>query len=416
MQKVQIPDLLKCQKQEHDEQTIQYFKFSSNIDDILQCIYCGQEDFEPNTKIVLDQLFSQPVWKIRNFPPLDDQEKSKKIRKIIELKQGENFKEFQQEILQKIEEIYYNIEEEFIKSLNFQKKQTIQTYQKFFQQMDFNNTFDIQPLKDMIYQYSKNEITLQKLFQQQLKIKEDFVSPQKQNIILHHKNVKQNIQKQLEQLENDLKNFIQSFDNTLGETLQQFENSINQTELKFYKSNYNSPNFSLNEIRIQNQNNNNNQNTIHFDKKAIKYNKQVYSQVLDKFKTHYIKMKINLNGNNKQYIRFAILDSQNKENDYIDQNSILITDDFGTCGSYNGISFDEQGQTFASFMQDDKTIFNIVINYGKKLFQIYDNDKLCYINHVINQDLIKQDMLLGIRFYQYYKLPATFTVIDYFID
>ncbi|KRX00452.1 hypothetical protein PPERSA_03185 [Pseudocohnilembus persalinus] len=416
MQKIKITDPLKCKKQDHNESPIQYFNFSNEIDELFQCIYCVQEYQNNHNKIVLDQLFSQPVWKIRNFPPLHDQELGKKIRKIIELNQEENLNQFQQEILQKIEKIYFKTEEEVVKSLHQLKKETIQTYQDVFLQMRFQLSYDIEPLKEMIYKYSKNEINLEKLFQQQLEMKEDFVSPIKLYNTQKQEIKTQVIQKQLEQLENDLKNFKQTLESTVfNESLQQLEAFNKQSELKFYKSNYNSQFFPLQEITISNQINNNNINTIlHFDDKTIDQKKQVYSQVLDKFKTHHIKMKINFNGNNKQIIRFAILDSQNKDSGYCGQNNILITDISGKCESNNGISFDKQGQDFSSFMQNDKTIFNIVINYSKKLFQIYDDEKICYINHVINQDLIKEDMLLGIRCFQNHKFPAKFTVLEYF--
>ncbi|KRX00451.1 hypothetical protein PPERSA_03184 [Pseudocohnilembus persalinus] len=224
-------------------------------------------------------------------------------------------------------------------------------------------SYEIEPLKEMIYSYQKKETTIEELFQLQLKIKNDLLQPQKQSNILQQQNIAQNIEKQLQKLEKELKNLIQTFENTVSDTLKQVENSIIQTELKFYKSEAYSKYFSLDEITIQNQNNNNNQNTIHIDNKTSKLVKQVYSQVLDKFKTHHIKMKINLNGNNKQNLRFAILDQQYKHICYNDQNSITITDDFGSCQSQKGIRFEKKGQNFSTFMQDDQTIFNIPRNF-----------------------------------------------------
>ncbi|KRX06442.1 hypothetical protein PPERSA_05055 [Pseudocohnilembus persalinus] len=446
-------------KEDHDDSTIQYFQFSNNKQEILQCLYCVEEDKSKKNKIILDQLLSDPIWKIRNIPYLNDKEKEQQVRKQLENNTPEKVAAFKKDILQQVEKVFHNSEEKLLQALNKQKKNIIQQFEILLEKVNIHQLYDIEPLKQAINNLSEEEITLDDLFYLQLEMKEQFESQQYADLVITQEKNCLNLQKQVNQLQQQLKKRIQELDENMEEDVNLFFNNNNKPNTKntnknqqqqqqeqqkqrqkyqqkykqqqivsslqktdnknsiqFYKSDYFTDYFNLDEITISNQNNNsnnNNQTSITFDKKTTGYGKQVYSQVLDKNKTHHLKFKIDYHGTKNQQVLFSLLDQKNKDEQYYNQNFIFISCLYGNYGAWHEEKEEKKGKKISEFMRDNETVFNIVINHSKKQFEFYDNEKQLQISNTINQNLIQGDMVFGIQIVQYQQYQLDLHFIEY---
>ncbi|KRX06443.1 hypothetical protein PPERSA_05056 [Pseudocohnilembus persalinus] len=379
------------EKQNHDEAVIQYFIFSNNKQEILQCLYCVDEDQNNKKKIILDQFMAEPIWKIRNIPYLNDKEKEKQVRKQLENNTPEKIAAFKKDILQQIEKVYHNSKEKLLQALNKQKKDIIQQFELLLEKVNTHQLYDIETLKKAINNLSEEKITLDDLFKIQLEIKDQFESQKQADLVLTQEKNCQNLQNQVNQLQQQLEKRIQELDENMEEDVhlifnnnnkpntkntnnnqQQQQQQIistpqktdNKNSIQFYKSNFRSDKFNLDEITISNQNNNSNNNkqtSITFDKKTIQCWKQAYSQVLDKNKTHHLKFKIDYHGTKNQQVLFSLLDQTNKDEQYLYYNYIYISDYPGNYGSKNGVIVEKKGKSISEFMRDNETIY-ILLN------------------------------------------------------
>ncbi|KRX02100.1 hypothetical protein PPERSA_03162 [Pseudocohnilembus persalinus] len=279
---------MSCPKQEHDEQPYIFFKFSEQKNEILQCMYCSLEDL--NKKIAIDQLLNQPIWKIKNFPPLKDQKEDVKIKKILENCTKEEIKKFKETILSDIDLYYEKIINDLLNGIAQSKKYSKEQFEKYFQFVEIDEIYNIEPLKNSI-------------------------------------------------------------------------------------------------------------KTIEFDNQT--YNvKLIYSQSLDKEKTYHLKMKIDFQGSKTSFLSFNLISSKEKDFDWCGCNYLVLNNSQGNCESGNSKNLTKQGINFSEFMEDNKTVFNVVFNYQDKLFEVYDDEKKAYLKFKINQQQTKQDFVFGIFFNQ----------------
>ncbi|KRX06616.1 hypothetical protein PPERSA_13095 [Pseudocohnilembus persalinus] len=124
---------MECKKTDHYNQPFLMFKFTDQIDQMLQCISCISENQETSRNLIIDQIKKLPVYKIQNFPPIGDLEKEKKIRNILENCSQEKIQEFKDQIKEQINQYFQKASLEklqFIRSKlgsitpNWDKKET----------------------------------------------------------------------------------------------------------------------------------------------------------------------------------------------------------------------------------------------------------------------------------------------------
>ncbi|KRW98881.1 hypothetical protein PPERSA_07379 [Pseudocohnilembus persalinus] len=437
-----------CQNEDHDQSPLTFFKFSENKRQVLQCVLCSLEDPENDKKIIIEQLFKKPIWQIKNFPPLKDKSQDKEVKNGLENFTQKKIKEYQNDVKLQIEHFYEKAKENMLKSLAQQKKDSIQQFENLFVFSNLEELYNLEPLKQYLKQLEKKEIIFEQFYEYQLKIKRAFEDENNPNIVLEQGLLRQEINKQLVNLQQQLKEKVEIFStnikinhdilNKLNNNNQQQENitrklqytqqqqqifqqqeqekqqiyiknlqNYTNPQIKFYKSNYNQIHNVQEDISIENNN-----KVIKFDNQVIKRYKQVYSEPLYKDKTYHFKMKLNLQQQNKQQVTFTLLDSNDKDIYWDGQNYIYITNSKGNYGSGHVISKIIEGQKFSSFMEDDVTIFNIVFNYSQKLFEVYDDDKKGHVKAVINQELIKHELLFGLDIKQQHNNKVTYTILD----
>ncbi|KRX10746.1 hypothetical protein PPERSA_12367 [Pseudocohnilembus persalinus] len=67
---------------------------------------------------------------------------------------------------------------------------------------------------------------------------------------------------------------------------------------------------------------------------------------------------------------------------------------------------------FSEFMVDDVTVFNVIFNYQQMLFEVYDDENKGFIKSVINQSVIKGDLLFGMDIHQFHNNKIVITILD----
>ncbi|KRX09763.1 hypothetical protein PPERSA_02635 [Pseudocohnilembus persalinus] len=422
-------ETMSCPIKEHDEQPYIFFKFSEQKNEILQCMFCNLEDPQVNKKIAINQLLNQPIWKIKNFPPLKDQKEDVKIKKILENCTKEEIKKFKEKILSDIDLYYKKIANDLLNGIAQSKKYSKEQFEKYFQFVEIDEIYNIEPLKNSLKQFQQNQINLDQLFNIQLNLKKDFEQEQKPKIVNNQEKIRQEINNQFNSLKQQLNQKVNQFNQqiTLNNNIiqQQIINiqqpaqnnnnnnnnnhninqninpnnnkNIQQYPMNFYKSQDQCN--SQNEIQITN-----NSRKIEFDNKSSKA-KKIYSQSLDKEKTYHLKIKIDLQGSKKSYLDFRLISSEEKDSDWFGYNYLFINDSQGNCGSNNYQNLTKQGIKFSEFMEDNKTVFNVVFNYQDKLFEVYDDEKKAQLIQIIDWQKTKQDFVFGIQFCQNYNQP-----------
>ncbi|KRW98630.1 hypothetical protein PPERSA_02778 [Pseudocohnilembus persalinus] len=421
----QIPNQqpMNCKKNEHLDQQFVFFKFSEKIDQILQCMSCCIDDPQGDKRMIIDQILKFPFQKIQNFPPLKDQKNCKVIKQVIENFSKEKIQQFKEYVINQINSYYKKINEEINQVLTQSKKNVIQQFQNIMQFTDVSEFYDIKPVKEIIQKFQKSEIDLEKLFEQQLKMKKSFEDEKKFNITMNQHNIQNEINNQLENMKQQLDKKLGIFQeeivintnliNQYQEQVQHVEQDVQQNNeiqkyLQFYKSNLNSD--LKEEIQIKN-----NGRSIEIDNKTTQELKQIYSQDLEKNKTYHLKMKINFHQVNNQLLSFYLLGSNNKKDvQYFIYNRIVLRNNTGDCFTREGEKEIKEGLKFADFWKDDETILNLKFNYQEKLFEIFDDQRKGYLKNVIDQNKIKgEKIILGICFNQNFNQKIDLNILDF---
>ncbi|KRW98628.1 hypothetical protein PPERSA_02776 [Pseudocohnilembus persalinus] len=414
---------MNCKKNEHLDQQFVFFKFSEKIGEILQCLSCSLEDPQGDKKMIIDQILKFPTQKIQNFPPQKDRKNCKEVKNVLENFSKEKIQKFKEQVINNINIYYEKIDEQINQVLTQSKKNVIQQFENIMKFTDVSEFYDIKPVKEMIQKYQKNEIDLEKLFEQQLKMKKSFEDEKKFNITMNQHNIQNEINNQLENMKQQLDKKLGIFQeeivintNLINQYQQQIQhveqdeqqNNEIQKYFQFYKSNLNSD--LKEEIQIKN-----NGRTIEVDNKTIQYLKQIYSQDLKKNKTYHLKMKINFHKQNKQLLSFYLLGSNDdKDISYWNYNRIVLTNRQDNCYAQGGVNEIKNGQKFADFWKDDETILNLKFNYQEKLFEIFDDQIKGFLKNVIDYDKIKgEKIILGICFFQNYPVKIDLSIVDF---
>ncbi|KRX07470.1 hypothetical protein PPERSA_11019 [Pseudocohnilembus persalinus] len=382
---------------------------------MLRCFTCSNEDKESNKKISIEQILKLPASKIQNFPPLLDQNNDKQVRQIIENFTEEKVQHFKEYIIKQIKEHY----QQKIEILKSSQKDVIRQFDQMMEFADVSKYYNIDELKKTLNQFKNKEINLQDLFKKQLRMKEQFQNEQTVQLLL-------NTQKKQEEILNQLENFKLNLDKKFNDFtensikidtkyLERLQSNIKQAllgsyfenHIDFYKIGENQG-----EIQIEN-----NSRLIKIDNLTNFNQKVVHSQLMHKNRKYHFKIKINFHEKKNQQIAFFLINSNDVEKDWINENYIFISDYDGDCGANNGESSQFQGQKFSSFWKDNETVLNLVFNVDEKIFEIYDDQKKGYIKNVINSEKIQgEKVMLGINFYQVFKNKIDLTITDIIID
>ncbi|KRX06655.1 hypothetical protein PPERSA_13134 [Pseudocohnilembus persalinus] len=257
---LEIYEPMICKNDEHDDQQYIVFKFSENINKILQCLSCCIEDNKNNNKIGIDQLMKFPVTKINNFPPMKDPNKSKEFRKALEICSQEKLKQFRENIMSLIEGHYQKVNQDLNNFLLQSKKAVIQQFENFLVFPDISGFYDIEPLKKALDQFQNKIINLQGLFDIQLKMKKEYECEKKSQIVL-------NMVKKQNDIENQIKNLRKNLDDRAQIFKKQTFMIYDDEEKCIVKSNINQDKIDgelMMGIKGQNyQNNNQGTNNMH---------------------------------------------------------------------------------------------------------------------------------------------------------
>ncbi|KRW98619.1 hypothetical protein PPERSA_02767 [Pseudocohnilembus persalinus] len=415
---------MNCKKNEHLEQQFVFFKFSEKIEEILQCMSCSLEDPQVDKKMIIDQILKFPAQKIQNFPPQKDQKNCKEIKQVIENFSKEKIQQFKEYVVNQINSYYKKINQEINQVLLQQKKNIIQQFENIMQFTDVSEFYDIKPVKEMIQKYQENEIDLEKLFDQQLKMKKSLEDEKKFEITMNQLNIQNEIKNQIENMKQQLDrkleifqeevvidtNLINQYQEQVQHVEQDQKQQMNESQkyLKFYKSNYNS--HLKDEIQIKY-----NGRRIDIDNQTFLESKQIYSEDLEKNKTYHLQMKINFHQKNKQLLAFVLLgQNDNKDIGYQNYNIIILSNNQGKCFADEGEKEIIMGLKFADFWKDNETILNLKFNYQEKLLEIYDDKRKGYVKNVIDQNKINgEKIILGVRVIQNYNEKIDLNIVDF---
>ncbi|KRX00379.1 hypothetical protein PPERSA_08885 [Pseudocohnilembus persalinus] len=414
--------LMKCKNNQHFEQQFIFFKFSEKIEEILQCMSCNLEDPQVDKKIIIDQILNFPSSKIQNFPPLKDQNKCQQIQNIMQNFTKEKIKELKEYVNFQINKYYQQLNEDLTQVLNLSKKDILQQFEKILEFRDISQFYDITPVKEMIEKYQKNDIDLQKLFEQQLKLKKSLEDEQKFKIAINQEKIQNEVQNLLSNLKLQLDEKTEVFKENIvlkTEQIKKYKQQIQgdqqeisqqsmrkQQKIQFTYSNYQEN--KKQEIKIGNDS-----KKIEIDNKTTKKVKLVHSDGLEKNKTYHFKMKINFYQAKKQFLAFVLLGTYDKDNFWGNQNYIYINSFNGSCGAGNGEGEIVKGMRFLDFWEDGESILNVVFNYQEKLFEVFDDQRKGYVKNDINSDIINgNQVMLGIDFIQNFRYKVEINIID----
>ncbi|KRW99974.1 hypothetical protein PPERSA_00141 [Pseudocohnilembus persalinus] len=413
-----------CKNDEHFEQQYQFFKFSEKIGEILQCMSCNLEDPHNDKKIIIDQILKFPSFKIQNFPPLKNQKNCKQIQKIMQNFNKDKIKQFKEYVNIQINNYYQKINEDITQVLLQSKKDVLQQFEKILEFQDVSEFYDIDPVKEMIKKYQKNDINFKQLFEQQLKMKKSFEDENKFNIAINQEKVQNEVQNLIQILKIELDERMEIFkkrivintgaNKEIKQEIQDVQQEIplqnpeNQQSIQFFRSSH--QNNKKLQIQIKN-----NSRRIEIDDKTIKQFKLVNSELLNKNRRYHFKMKINFHQQAKQQqLAFFLLGSNDKDNGWAGQNYIVINRFDGDCFAVYGEKKIVEGQKFSDFWEDDVSILNVVFNCQEKIFEVFDDQRKGYVKNVININKINGDkIVLGVHFCQQYKSKIELSMVDF---
>ncbi|KRW99970.1 hypothetical protein PPERSA_00137 [Pseudocohnilembus persalinus] len=397
---------MNCQNGEHFQQQYVYFKFSEKIGEILQCMSCNSQDIQNDKKIIIDQILKFPSSKILNFPPLKNQKNCKQIQKIMENFSKEKIKQFKEYVNTQINNYYQKLSQDLNQVLLQSKKDILQQFENILEFTNISEFYDIAPVKEMIEKYQKNDIDLEQLFEQQLKMKKSFEDENKFNIAINQEKIQNEVQNLIQNLKVKLDEKIGIFKERIVINTEAIKKYKQEIQIQFYKSNYQYNKKQL--IKILN-----NSRRIEIDNKFGPQFKYVYSEGLEKNRTYHFKMKINFQESLEYNLGFVLLGLNDKDNGWGGQNYIFINDINRNCGAGNGEREIVEGQRFSDFWEDDVSILNVVFNYQEKLFEVFDDQRKGYVKNVINQNIINGDKLvLGIDFCQLLYSKVDISIVD----
>ncbi|KRX03206.1 hypothetical protein PPERSA_07034 [Pseudocohnilembus persalinus] len=229
-------------------------------------------------------------------------------------------------------------------------------------------------------------------------------------------------QQQLDKQDKNKINFYKSKGN-LGSDMQ------NQITIQNYQIEQNKQNEQneQNEQNNQSQINNNNNPIINndyllrikFGCEKIDQTKQVYSQILDKYKSYHLKIRIDCKDKILgQQIVFVLLGSQDKDKDWWNQNRIIVNNLSGNCYANNVIHKVFRGQNFQNFTsffkRDGKeSVFYVDFNYNQSVFEVCDEGKKGRIKTVIDKNRVKGDLIFGIQLFQSFQCEVEFEILEF---
>ncbi|KRX03818.1 hypothetical protein PPERSA_04613 [Pseudocohnilembus persalinus] len=431
-----------CPKTGHENSPYLYFKFSEDKNEILQCVHCNIQDQQNDKKIILEQLLQQPIWKIKNFPPLQSKEKQKSIQNTMINFSPEKYNQIKDKIKKQINKYYEDLLAELVMALEISKKDIFQQFDNLFNKSDIYKIYDMDILKKKLKQFQNQESYLDDLFKIQLDLKNKFECEKNikiatnqeiayKQIICKMDNLYKELNLKCEQFIQDLQinidkldseqdvnfNFQQRFFNffkkkqtlKIQDTDQDKENAGPDND----SNQRNSSNLKLkkklkDEIEIKHNN-----KIIIFNDKKIAVQKSVYSEPLDKNKKYHFRFKLNLQQQKHQQITFTLLGAEDKDKFWGEQNYIFLTNSVGNCGAVNGESVVKEGSKFSTFMQDDETIFNLIVNYHQNLFELYDDERKGYVKNQIDKNKIQgEELLLGITVCQFHLKKIFISFLD----
>ncbi|KRX03816.1 hypothetical protein PPERSA_04611 [Pseudocohnilembus persalinus] len=409
MQQKQNQSQIHCQKKEHDNCPLAYFQFSDDKNKIFKCMLCILDDPDKENIILIDQLITNPVWQVKNYPPLKNKKLQQQMKENLKIQDSDQDKEWINKLKANINEQivfqYKKIGDQLFKSLKILEKQTLQQFEKMFSGINITSFFNFNTFKKQIQEYQTNQINLDQLFQNQLKMQK-----QLEEFEFKYKSFKYDQQKIQNYLENEIQNLKQQLEKKLVAFQLDLEidsdliQKLSQNNLILTKSDF--P--YKDEIKIENKENNT--QILKFDCQSIGRPKQVYSQPLDKNKTYHLKIKFNLFNQKQQFLSFNLLGSENKDIQWYGQNYIGMAH---YSGARNTIKQFKKGQNFYDFFENDQTVFNIIFNFNQKLLKIYDDENRGEIQAVIDQKQIQGDLLLGFDIYQLIEEKATLCILDF---
>ncbi|KRX00797.1 hypothetical protein PPERSA_01976 [Pseudocohnilembus persalinus] len=420
MQKINQQEYMNCPKKDHDGSPFIFFKFTENINEMLQCVNCNAEDIQVDKKIAIDKLMNMPIWKVQNFPPLRNQKNKDKIKQIMENFNDENCDKFKLNIIIQIEEQFVKIKQDLNQILHQLKKDTILQFEQFFYLTNISEYYNVEPLKKFIGLFQEKKINLETLFTEQLKMKVKFDGEEKEKLLLNQEKVNTEILNQIQILKQQLdqktdqfrqqillgKDFLNQFQKEMLQAQQKQQQIEKDTFLNYRKNMQNFQEYQ--EIEMKKENIQMHMADKFYCKKCINIanddflvniclnkcqNKTHDSEintlctnVLDFQKTYKFKMEINLFNQKHGLLKFGLIGTDQKIQQQNNQATVNLI-------SYNPFKKNNKLFNFLlkqSVLNDDKIIINVVFNYREKLLQLFD-DK----NNEIENTFLYQNMIIG---------------------
>ncbi|KRX07501.1 hypothetical protein PPERSA_11050 [Pseudocohnilembus persalinus] len=378
---------------------------------MLQCQKCLQED-PKNENIIIIQQLPHKVFQIKDTSDQSSPSEILKTQKTLQQYKKENIIQFKNTLQDKVEDYYKHQQLKINQQLQKQKKEIILQFQSRFDKIDYKGLYESKPIEELVQQFFDEKIDLDELFQQQLNIKNLQENNLKYEKVLEQEKLQKFIMEQYalvqKQMEQKFKNLEQKIYISRGEINLKQQNKFEDNpplelnmfeQIKFFKSKYNLEEINK-KIKIEKQNEQG-PIQINFGYDVFKSTTQIYSEPLQKKKTYHIRIKINLNGSNRQLLIFYFLGQKNVDNLWGNQNQIIVSDIQEFQKAENVINWTKQGKDFRDILLNDHdSVLNITFNYQNGLFQISDGKQKAIIRAMINQDLIQGDLVFGTSLYQ----------------
>ncbi|KRX03803.1 hypothetical protein PPERSA_04598 [Pseudocohnilembus persalinus] len=375
---------MSCKKCGHYNSPYIFLKMTEDISQIFQCMYCVAKDTDQNKKIVIEELLkNKPIWEINNFPPSVSENQEFTIKNVIRNYKQENIDKYQEEVKNKIIDIFDSIEQSFSKVLNQQKKDILIKFEDFFKYTDLNGIYDISNLRQSLEQFQKGQIDINKFFEVHIKFKEQLYDKEIRDKSFNHTKIRQEIFDKVEVLKQKLEENINSISQNLeieSELVNSVKNSYKSFEFK------NSSHVSV--VNKSEDLNYIKQIIFYPNSSPQKYQYAYIQNDLQKDKRYNLRLKINQNNNNIQEL-FFVLQGQTDlyQEKWLKQNIILLK---------KHSFFFQQDNSFLGLIKDDQTVINIVFNCQERLFEIYDDQRKKYERNVVDINKIKGDLVFVI--------------------
>ncbi|KRX02719.1 hypothetical protein PPERSA_01836 [Pseudocohnilembus persalinus] len=407
---------LQCKKENHQQLEYTFLNFSSEKEeDLLYCQICmAYEQYKQNNGgqqykniFVLDQIKNSITNQnsIPGWPPIQDNRSEKRYQKLKMLKK--EFGTDQDSILkflkEKIELFFNNLKQNIDEELQSQKKKIFlyieeychENFQSQNQYDEVNNfeqlisNFDINNLREQIYQFENNFININQFWEfQQQQNQEIYNNPAVFSSLDSYFNKFKTINSYLKEKITEIQDQILPLQ---SKKIKLDIDSISQEQkkLKLYKSQFY---YSLNQGNFEVDNE---MRTLKFMHDQWQF---IYSDILKKNKKYHLKFKIDFKNNVKnQFLTFSLTSDRHKDSKNLEtDNSVRIFNGQGNSGE-NGGDFLQEGKQFYEFFKDNQTIINLVFNISEQYMEFYDNQKIAYQKLTLETDEI-QDWVLGIRY------------------